>query len=68
MMYKTHAVFGLLIGLLIYGLSFGSLIPILIITTSTSIPDIDTPMSFLGRRLKIVSYPLKLFRAAVLEF
>ena len=58
MMYKTHAVFGLLIGLLIYGLSFGSLIPILIITTSTWIPDFDTPMSFLGRRLKVISYPL----------
>ena len=61
MMYRTHALFGFLIGLLIYGLGFNAAVPLLIVTIAALIPDLDTPMSFLGRRLKIVSYPLKFF-------
>ena len=61
MMYRTHALFGFLIGLLIYGLDLDSLILVLLVMAGALIPDLDTSVSFLGRRLKIISYPLKLF-------
>ena len=57
MMYRTHALFGFLIGLLIYGLDLDSLILVLLVMAGALIPDLDTSVSFLGRRLKIISYP-----------
>ncbi len=63
MLWKTHLAFGLLLGLLIkeyVGSSF-SWLNVAIIGFAALLPDVDTPMSFIGRRAKIISYPLKLF-------
>ena len=63
MLWKTHLAFGLLLGLVIkeYAFSSFSWWIVGIIGFAALLPDIDTPMSFIGKRMKVVSYSLKLF-------
>ena len=59
MLARTHLVFALLIGLLTF--KYFNLNPILfiVITSLTSfLPDIDHPKSKIGRKIKILSYPI----------
>lgn len=59
MLARTHLVFALLMGLLIF--KYFNLNPILfiaIITLTSFLPDIDHPKSKIGRRIKILSYPI----------
>jgi len=59
MLFKTHLVFSLLIGLLTYNyFKLNYIIFILIILFTGILPDIDHPKSKLGRKLKILSYPI----------
>jgi len=54
MLFKTHLVFSLLIGLLTYNyFKLNYIIFILIILFTGILPDIDHPKSKLGRKLKI---------------
>ena len=63
MLWKTHLAFGLLLGLVIkeYAFSSFSWWIVGIIGFAALLPDIDTPVSWIGRRAKIISYSLKLF-------
>lgn len=59
MLARTHLVFALLIGLLTF--KYFNLNPILFIAVTvlvSSLPDIDHPKSKIGRRIKILSYPI----------
>jgi len=59
MLFKTHLAFSLLIGLLTYNyFDLNYIIFILIILFTGILPDIDHPKSKLGRKLKILSYPI----------
>ncbi len=59
MLARTHLVFALLIGLLTF--KYFNLSPTLfiaIVTLTSFLPDIDHPKSKIGRRIKILSYPI----------
>ncbi|MBI2107449.1 metal-dependent hydrolase [Candidatus Woesearchaeota archaeon] len=59
MLARTHLAFALLIGLLTF--SYFNLNPILfiiIMSLTSFLPDIDHPKSKIGRKIKILSYPI----------
>ncbi|MFH1510056.1 MAG: metal-dependent hydrolase [Candidatus Woesearchaeota archaeon] len=58
MLLRTHLVAALAAGLYFQSPSWQLLLALII---SATVPDIDTPKSFLGKRLPIISYPLKFF-------
>src|SRR3989344_6608238 len=60
MMFRTHAAFGFLLGILFLEF-FPQRYPFLfltIVTLMSALPDIDTPKSKIGRKFPLVSYPL----------
>ncbi|EGT0000930.1 metal-dependent hydrolase [Clostridium perfringens] len=62
MMYKTHLSTSL--NLAIPALALNNELSLLTLTgvgLGSLLPDIDTPYSFIGSRLKIISYPLSIF-------
>lgn len=62
MMFKTHLVFGFLIGLFfiqIFNVSY-PIIFVLLVTLFSSLPDIDHPKSKIGRKLFFISWPISL--------
>ena len=57
MMFKTHLFFALFISLLIFEyFNLNPLLFILILVFSASLPDIDHSKSFIGRKVKILSF------------
>ncbi len=60
MLYKTHFLFSLFLGLIFikYFPQQNTVIFLVLVTLSGFLPDIDTPQSKLGRKLKIISWPL----------
>jgi len=57
MMFKTHIVVSLLVALLVFPLfSLNKGIFLLIFLFAALLPDIDTPSSFIGRRVKIIGW------------
>ena len=60
MMFKTHVVIALLISLLIFPFfSLNKGIFLIIFLFGALFPDIDTPTSFIGKRLKIIGWLFK---------
>ena len=59
MMFKTHLLFALFISLLILNyFNLNPLIFILILVFSAILPDIDHSKSWIGRKIKILSWPI----------
>ncbi|NGT68456.1 metal-dependent hydrolase [Clostridium perfringens] len=62
MMYKTHLTTSLNISIPVLALNNElSLLTLTGVSLGSLLPDIDTPYSFIGARLKIISYPLSIF-------
>lgn len=62
MLAKTHALFSLLLGLIfLYYVDVPyKIIFLILLVLSSYLPDIDTPQSTLGKKVWLISYPLKL--------
>lgn len=60
MLFQTHLLFSLILSIYFKEVFNLSLVFVLIAVISSSLPDIDTTRSWIGRRLKIISYMLEL--------
>lgn len=60
MLYKTHLIFSLFLGIIFvkYFPQQNIILFLTLVTLSGFLPDLDTPKSKLGRNLKIISWPI----------
>ena len=60
MLFRTHLSFALLLGLLTFNFfELNWILYFILILLSTLFIDIDTPKSFLGSKIKLISFPLR---------